>query len=309
MPRFQTYDGTEIFYTAWGTDEPVLFLHGGNIGSEIWEFQLPYFVERGNRCITYDQRGFGRSDWPSAGYDFDTLASDLNQFIDHLNLQNFAVVAFSFGGCVLARYLSHFGGNRVTRAALVSTLAPFIGKTANNPDGVDSKLLYEPFRTAMKRDRSKAFRDAVEPFFNSQAAETPVSESVKEWAIRACMKSPLVPMLDIGKSANETDFREDMSAFRMPTLMIHGDADVFAPPQATVIRVQRLIPGGELKMYPGASHGLLFTHQDRLNKDLATFLTCSEPDFAVGVDQALSEREAPLTPRLSRILQGPQVQT
>jgi len=86
------------------------------------------------------------------------------------------------------------------------------------------------------------------------------------------LRSSLMPMLEVYKSSREADFRKDLKLFDMPTLIIHGEADVFAPAAATAQRVHSAIPGSKLKMYPGASHGLFFTHQDRLNKDIAEFV-------------------------------------
>jgi len=98
MSHFKTADDTELFYSVWGKGHPLVLIHGGNIGSDVWEFQVPYLVDHGYSCIVYDQRGFARSDCSAGGYDFDTFADDLAALINHLNLQRFSVVAFSHGG-------------------------------------------------------------------------------------------------------------------------------------------------------------------------------------------------------------------
>lgn len=63
-----------------------------------------------------------------------------------------------------------------------------------------------------------------------------------------------------------------MSAFTIPTLIVHGDSDVFAPPEATGLRTHEMIGGSRFVSYSGASHGIVFTHRDRLNRDIADFL-------------------------------------
>ena len=68
----------------------------------------------------------------------------------------------------------------------------------------------------------------------------------------------------------ETDLRADMAAFTVPTLIAHGAADPFAAVEATAARTAPAIPGSQLTVYEGASHGLFVNHRDRLNADLLT---------------------------------------
>jgi non-heme chloroperoxidase len=272
MPYIHAQDGTRLFYSAWGAGEPVLFIHGGNVGSGVWEFQVPALVAKGFECITYDQRGFDRSDVSATDYSIDTLAGDLDELIRHLDRPNLSAVTLSFGGCVLARYLKRYGSEQVKRAALVSTVAPFPCRSEDNPDGLDPERAYEPFLRGMIEDRAQTFLDNLDLFFNPAGAEHPVTEGARTWIINLGLRNLLVPMLEIYRASFFEDVRADMSAFTMPTLLVHGEADVFAPLTATAARAQRMIFDGRLITYPDASHGLMFTHRNRLNRDLGEFL-------------------------------------
>jgi len=68
------------------------------------------------------------------------------------------------------------------------------------------------------------------------------------------------------------DFRPDLPAFTIPTLILHGDADQLNPIDRTGRRTAQAIRGSELKVYPGAPHGLTLTDRDRFNQDLLAFL-------------------------------------
>jgi pimeloyl-ACP methyl ester carboxylesterase len=182
------------------------------------------------------------------------------------------VVTYSFGACVLARYLSRHGTDKVDKAILVAAITPFLLKADNNPEGMDRGIAYDPFRSGMRNDRAQLFRASLDAFFSPTTSEHPVSDGIKEWMMRIALGSPLMPMLELFRTMSETDCRDDMKAFKMPTLIIHGDRDVFAPPGGTAARTHALIGGSELVMYRGASHGLFFTHQDRLNADIAAFM-------------------------------------
>jgi non-heme chloroperoxidase len=271
MSYFKTADGTDLFYSVWGKGHPLLLIHGGNIGADIWEFQVPYLVDHGYSCIVYDQRGFARSDCSAGGYDFDTFADDLAALIDHLDLKRFSVVAFSHGGCLLGRYLSRHGGDKVDKVVILSTILPALLKSKDNPEGIDRSVIFDPFYESVRKDRSTIFRASLDGFFAPATADTPVSDSTKDWIMGVALRSSLMPMLEVYKSSNEADFRKDLKLFDMPTFIIHGEADVFAPAAATAQRVHQAISGSRLELYPGASHGLFFTHQDRLNRDIVEF--------------------------------------
>ena len=70
----------------------------------------------------------------------------------------------------------------------------------------------------------------------------------------------------------QTNFRPDMRAFTMPTLIIHGENDLNVPLEVCGQRTARAIPKSQLKVYEGAAHGLFLTHRNRLNSDLLDFI-------------------------------------
>jgi len=221
MSYFKTADGTELFYSVWGKGDPLVLIHGGNIGADVWEFQVPYLVDHGYSCIVYDQRGFARSDCSAGGYDFDTFADDLAALINHLNLQRFSVVAFSHWGCVLGRYLSRHGDSKIDKLVLIATILPAILKSKANLEGIDRSLIFDPFYAGMQKDRASIFRASLDEFFASATADTQVFEGTKDWIMGVALRSSLMPMLEVYKSSNETDFRKDLKLFGMPTLIIH----------------------------------------------------------------------------------------
>src|SRR5262245_61804880 len=61
MPHVTTDDGTQIFYTDWGTSgSPVLLSHGWPLNSDAWEAAAHFFADHGHRAIAHDRRGHGR---------------------------------------------------------------------------------------------------------------------------------------------------------------------------------------------------------------------------------------------------------
>ena len=97
MPFVTAADGTELFYNDWGSGKPVVLIHGWPLNSQMWEYQAPVLAANGCRVVAYDRRGFGKSDQPWGGYDYDTMAGDLHAVMEKLDLQGATLVGYSMG--------------------------------------------------------------------------------------------------------------------------------------------------------------------------------------------------------------------
>ena len=135
MATITTKDGTQIYYKDWGSGQPIVFSHGWPLSSDDWDAQMQYFGEHGYRCIAHDRRGHGRSTQTWDGNDMDTYADDLMTLVEALDLKNAIHVGHSTGGGEVARYMSRHKGKGVKQAALVSSIVPFMLRTADNPQG------------------------------------------------------------------------------------------------------------------------------------------------------------------------------
>jgi non-heme chloroperoxidase len=262
----ETREHAGPFYVEWGSGKPVLFVHSWAANTSLWQYQMIDLGSRGFRCIAYDQRGFGRSTDPGRGYDYDTLADDLGEVIGKLDLHDLTLVGHSMGCGEIVRYVTRHGAARVSRAVLIAPTLPFILKTSDNPDGVDKSYL-EQLRASLMRDFPKWLGDNTRPFFTAEA-----SPEMVRWVVTMAFQASLKALVDCDRTVTETDFRAELTRFRVPTLVIHGDADVSAQVDFTGRKTANLIPGSQLKVYEGAPHGLMFTHIDRLNADLLSFL-------------------------------------
>jgi non-heme chloroperoxidase len=263
-------DGVRIFYKDWGAGRPVVFCHGGILGADMWEYQMTALAAGGLRCVAHDRRGCARSSHPGRGYDFDTFADDLAALLDRLDLREVTLVGHSMGCGEIARYLSRHGAGRIRRAVLVATTTPYLLKTADNPDGID-RAAFDRMHAAASADRPRFTALAAGPFFGAGPSGAAVSEELVRWGIGLALQACPVATLDTIRAFSETDFRADLRAFTVPTLVIHGRADQGAPLALTGERTARLIAGSRLEVYDTA-HGLFITERERLNRDLAAFV-------------------------------------
>ena len=267
MPNYlHTKDNVALFYRDWGQGQPLLFLSGWALNSDAWAYQMLPLSQQGFRCIAYDRRGHGRSSDPGRGFDYDTLADDLAFVIEALDLTEVTLVAHSFASGETVRYLTRHGAKRISRLLLLAPAAiPFLMKTADNPLGVDKEIA-DRVRADMSRD-FPGWCDA-----NAEGYFTPgTSRRVVDWTIQTMTQTSLLAATRISEIQMRTDLRPELAGIDIPTLIVQGDRDVSAPIEITGRPAAALIPGARLEIYQGAPHGLYFTHQDRLNADIARF--------------------------------------
>jgi non-heme chloroperoxidase len=250
----------------WGQGKPIVFLSGWALPSDFWQYHIADLSGRGFRCIAYDRRGHGRSDDPSTGYNFDTLADDLASVLNGLDLNDVTLVAYSMGGGEAARYLSRHGSKRVSRVVFLAATTPFLLQTADNPIGVPGKM-FEGLRGLLAQDFPKWVADSNDAYWLNL-----VSAEMQAWGRNLMLQSSLPALLAINKAMVETDFRPDLKAISIPALVIHGDKDASAPLPLTGSRTAKLVPGAQFKLYEGAAHGLPLTHRARFTEDLIAFL-------------------------------------
>ena len=271
MSNAQAKDGTNLHVKDMGEGEPVLLIHGWPLNGDMFEYQTLALLEAGYRVITYDRRGFGQSGHDPRGYDYDTFADDLASVLERLDLQGATLVGFSMGGGEIARYLSRHGAARVKRAALIGAVVPYLLKTDDNPDGADASV-FDGMKAAIREDRFKFLGTFAKDFYGVGWVSKPVSEELLNWNfILAIMASPVATIACVD-AFGKTDFRSDMAAFTVPTLIIHGTADKTVPIDPSARAAKALIPHAQLIEYEGEPHGLFATAADRLNGDLLTFL-------------------------------------
>ncbi len=262
----------DLHYEDHGSGQPVVLIHGYPLDGHSWEKQQRLLLRAGFRVITYDRRGFGRSSQPTVGYDYDTFTADLTALLDHLDLHEVILCGFSMGTGEVTRYLGTHGSGRVAKAVLMGALPPFLLKTGDNPEGVD-QAVFDRIKAAVVTDRPAWFKDFLDDFSNvddyrgtrisDQAWNTDFNVAVASspYAAEACVDTWL------------TDFRADLPAIDVPTLLLHGDADRILPYDATAKRLPALVKDLTLVTVEGGPHNIAWTHPEVVNPALLDFVT------------------------------------
>jgi len=261
-----------IYYEDLGKGKPLVFIHGWPLSGAMWEYQVTELTGKGFRCVTYDRRGFGRSDKPYSGYDYDTMAGDLKTLLDELDLEDVTLIGFSMGGGEIAKYFKHYGDAHIAKVVLVSSVLPYMLQTEDNPDGVP-QAIFDDIAKGIKDDRPAFMENFAKIFFGVATANPPVSDAFLANNLARVMEASPIATLECVNAFASTDFREDVVKINVPTLIIHGDGDKIVPIKATGERSAELIKDASFIIYPDAAHGLWYTEKEQLNKDIFGFVS------------------------------------
>ena len=253
-----------------GAGRPVVLIHGWPLSGESWSAQVPALKDAGYKVVTYDRRGFGKSD-PGDSYDYDALSDDLDNVLSDLDLTDVTLVGFSMGGGEVARYVSRHGEDRLHSVVFAAAVPPALLESDDNPDGPLTQEAADEMRSGLEDDRDAFFEDFTKAFF-SAGDELKVSEEQREDAVKLCQQSNQEAALGCMDAFATTDFREDLKKIDVPTLVIHGDSDGIVPFEGSGKRTHDTVQGSELVLLEGAPHGCNLSHAKEFNEALLEFL-------------------------------------
>jgi pimeloyl-ACP methyl ester carboxylesterase len=261
----------KLHYEDYGSGDPVVLIHGYPLSGRAWDKQVPVLLDAGHRVITYDRRGFGDSSRPSAGYDYDTFASDLKTLLDELDLKDVTLVGHSMGTGEVTRYLGTYGSDRIERGVLVSPIPPFLVETADNPEGLPGSL-FEGFVESAKADTPSWMKGFLDNFYNmDQYAGKLVSPEAFASSLALALGASAIAAVACIPTW-ETDFRADLPKIDVSLLVIQGDADRILPFPKTGQRLPDLVDDCQLVVIEGGPHAIAWTHADQLNEALLRFI-------------------------------------
>jgi non-heme chloroperoxidase len=239
-----------------GGSKTIVFLHGWPLSHEQFEYQFDVLPAMGYRCIGIDWRGFGKSDKPISGYNYDRLADDIRSVVDALQLKNFILAGHSTGGAIAIRYTARHEGYGTSKLVLISAAAPvgFTTETAN-------KFLNETLN-----DRPKMMRDVIDDFF-FQYITAPFSEWFFQLGLQAAGWSTAAVVVML----RDENLYADLPTISVPTLIVHGIHDKVIP-FAQALELNQKIRNSQLVPFHYSGHGPFWEERDKFNQLLMNFI-------------------------------------
>jgi pimeloyl-ACP methyl ester carboxylesterase len=254
-----------LCYKVSGEGQPLILITGFASAQNLWYSQVRAFG-RYYRVVTFDNRGFGKSDKPPGSYTTKMLASDTMALMDSLGIERAHILGGSMGGMV-AQEMAIDHPQRVNKLVLSSTSVggqPFRdmlfglieaatpGWNRSGPDLASANL--QKFMVAMA-SRS----------FNGKFYQLLTMPLVRLQARLGRVKVP-VGQLEAMLSHNAL---ERLDRIQAPTLVLTGGEDRVMPPHSSEVLASR-IKGAKLVIIEGGAHAL---GGERFNKEVLGFLS------------------------------------
>jgi len=254
-----------------GQGRPVVLIHGWPLSGESFASNVPALAAAGYRVVTYDRKGFGRSDKPLTGYSYDSLTDDLHTLLEALDLQDVTLVGFSMGGGEVARYFTRYGAERLRSVVFASAIPPYLAKTSGNPEGPLEKTRMATMTAGLTANQD-TFYDRFLTEVYSVDGVLAVTEAQRREALALAGQASKIAALECMTAFGNTDFRDDLPKVSVPALVLHGDRDATVPFEGSGARTLRALPQGELALIANAPHGVNVSHADEWNRALLRFL-------------------------------------
>jgi non-heme chloroperoxidase len=264
----------DLYYEDHGTGPAVVLISGWPFDSRSWEPQVHPLLTAGHRVIAYDRRGFGRSSRPATGYDFDTLAADLDRLLTALDLHDVTLVGLSLGTGEVARYIGVHGTERLKACVFIESLAPSFTKSADNPRGVDQADV-DGVQQAILHDRAAWLSATMNDFLNLDEL---LGKRVSEDAVRNLWNAGADASPEATWACPRTwleDFHDDLKRIDIPTLVLHGTADRILSIDGQGRRLHAALPAARYVEIDGGPHLMSLSHADEVNHELLSFLNPS----------------------------------
>jgi len=265
MPWVEVEPGVQLYVQDWGEGKTIVLVHGWPSSQAIFEYQSLTLAQRGYRVVSIDQRGFGASDKPWHGNDYDTWADDLGKVLQKLDLQDVALAGYSMGGAVAMHYAATRRDRRVTKLVLLAAAGPALVEGPDYPHGLPREM-FEGIIQGVIADRAAFFHDFIPNLFH-----TPVSPAYAAWFERLVLAASPWATLRGAEEGRDRDLRSELGSISIPTRIMHGVHDFVVPFQLAEAEQRRLIPGATLVPFENSGHGLFVDERDKLVDELAAF--------------------------------------
>ena len=248
-------------------NETILFIHGWPGNHNLFEYQFNQLPKMGYRCIGIDCRGFGLSDKPWGGYDYNRLSDDIRSVVDALKLQNFTLGGHSTGGAICVRYMARHNGYGVSKLALFAAGAPSVVQRPYFPYGLQKQAVINIIQGTYS-DRPSMLRG-----FGNMIFYNPVSAPLSDWIFQLGLQAASWSTAAIANTwLGEEGLFSDLKTINVPTLILHGLNDQvclypLAIAQKNSIKNSKLVP------FESCGHFLFYDQRDRFNKELLQFIS------------------------------------
>jgi pimeloyl-ACP methyl ester carboxylesterase len=265
MPTIKLPTGVDLYYETHGQGEPLLFVPSTAYSGEVWKpSQMP--LANALNLIFHDPRGCGRSVATQSVYTIDQMALDIVALMDHLKLSSAHLIGHSMGGRIALSLAQNFPGRVKSLIMAASGSGPAARLGSDCVPGLPHRLVLDLVEMGFEKF---IYHEIVESdtFFTKDYRErnrAKVEEFYRlAWATHA--KLPEFIQLCIARHNFEGTHR--LGDVRVPTLVLIGESDTIGSNHIAQSKVlAERIPGAEMRMLKGQSHGFFWQTPEETNQ-------------------------------------------
>jgi pimeloyl-ACP methyl ester carboxylesterase len=211
-------------------------------------------AKKGYRAVGFDFRGYGYSDRPWDGNDYDTWANDIGKVIKDLDLRDVTIVGYCMGGAIAAHYWATSKDSRVTKLVLASTSVK-----------PEDKKTFDWYIQSCWDDQAKCIWDFGQNQFNR-----PASAEYGRWLEDYGRITSLYACVRGLEEMRDRDLSGEMGKITIPTRIFHGVQDKVIP-FSTAESLQKLVKGSTLVRFENCGHGIYWDERDKLVDEIVKF--------------------------------------
>lgn len=259
MPMITVAKNVNLYVQDWGAGKTIVFIHGWPFDHRIFEYQMMSLARRDCRVVAIDLRGFGNSDKPWEGNDYDTWAADAGKVISELILRDVTLAGFSMGAAIAAHYVARRIDTRIAKLALISA-SSFSG--TQKPE---EKKTLEGHLQEVLEDKPRFMHDYVKGILQS-----PASQDYRNWLVSLGRDASLRACIRGLEELRDRDIRPSLGNIRIPTRFFHGVMDQFVPLSVAESQA-KLIKGSTLVRFENSGHAVFRDEKEKLVDELERF--------------------------------------
>lgn len=237
---------SKIYYKIRGNGNPLILLHGGLGPANHFQGLIPEF-EKLFKLILVHTRGHGRSTDDTTSFSYSSFAYDLNNLMEHLQIDSVNILGFSDGGVTGYHFASKYP-SKVMKLIAVGANYRVGGLTEGTIGWIESNLNPEYISNNLTNVKDNFLK--LNP--NPENFDGFINKTRMLW-----LNDPYISKNDIQKISN-------------PVLLVAGDNDAIRLDH--MLEIHQLIKNSQLCILPNASHNILNEKVDLINRICLDFL-------------------------------------
>lgn len=245
-----------VHVTQAGEGSPALvFLHYWGGSSRTWQLVVERLAALA-RCVAIDQRGWGQSSGPDAGYAIEDLGADALAVVAALQLSDYILVGHSMGGKV-AQLVAIKRPEGLRGVVLV---APAPARPVEVPEAVRSQMA-----------QAYVNRDAVIATLDGVLRHAALSDELREQVVEDSLGGSAAAKREWPATVILEDVSADLAEIEVPVLVVAARHDRVEPVEVMESHVLAEIPGARLEVIDDSGHLIPLEQPQELSDRIAAF--------------------------------------